>query len=182
MIDTGDDAGNPVLRSTFTFGNSQKGIDDMSRVSSMTIGLVLVFLGAQLFLVKSYLLSPTATRFAQEHFSANNGSRFAGGSTSNGWLDGWNGNVNQDGSSISNSRAGQSWPYYQAGNTGSGGNGGVYQNSSYNSNSQSPGSSLFASGNNSTGAGKRVVPPGWIMWPALFLGAIFFLHGAALRS
>ncbi len=29
---------------------------------------------------------------------------------------------------------------------------------------------------------KRVAPPRWLRWSFLFLGVVFFLHGAALRN
>lgn len=151
----------------------------MSRITSMTIGLVLIFIGAQFYLVKSYLLTPTATRFVQEHFNSNNGSRFtpasgpSSGWGSNGWTN-WAGSGNQ---SISNAPAGQQWPYYRTDNASSG-NGGIFSNSSF----QRPAVGTGQHANAWFGPGTRFVPPSWIMWPAFFLGAVFFLHGAALKS
>lgn len=43
----------------------------MSRIITMTLGLVLILFGAQLYFVKSYLLTPQATRFLAEHFGDN---------------------------------------------------------------------------------------------------------------
>jgi len=173
---------------------TEKGYLTMSRISSMTIGLVLIFLGAQLYLVKSYLLTPTATRFVQEHFSSNNDSMFAAPSlqgngllTSNGSGNGGNGfsvgNWNAGNASIGQAPAGQKWPYYQ---TGSSSNAGQFANSSFRSPATNGGGvNTFGSGFNTaavSGGGSRFVPPRWIMWPALFLGVVFFLHGVALRG
>ncbi len=186
----------------------------MSKVGSMTFGLALIFLGIQLFLVKSYLLTPTATRFVNDYFNSNNGSQFAttgpttlgngrllNGGQSNGALSnaGFNGarqntgnNPLQFGSSNQGQlgrHPGQSWPYYStnSGNNGAAFSGRPFQNSSFANSSvgmqgASPASSsasqVFPDGQ----IRKRFVPPRWIMWPALFLGSVFFLHGVALRS
>lgn len=40
----------------------------MSRIYVMTLGLFLIFLGIQAFLVKAYVLTPEATRFVAERF------------------------------------------------------------------------------------------------------------------
>ena len=45
----------------------------MSKLSSMTVGLVFIFVGLQLMLVKSYTLSPTGSRFMQSEMQAPNG-------------------------------------------------------------------------------------------------------------
>lgn len=165
----------------------------MSRISSMTIGLVLIFLGAQLYLVKSYLLTPTATRFVQEHFSSNSDSQFATpnpgsnglftNSGSNSWGgNSWAANGNSSGS-IGQAPAGQKWPYYQTSGNAVGNTPGLFSNSSYQTPAASNGIHQFGSMNAGlTNGGKRFVPPRWIMWPALFMGAVFFLHGAALRN
>ena len=81
----------------------------ISKFASMTAGLVLILLGAQLYLVKSYLLSPSATRFMAEHFNQNHESRFSDrvGASGSG-----NYNSNQQSATPSSSQPGQSWPYY----------------------------------------------------------------------
>lgn len=188
---------------------------NMSRISSMTVGLVLIFLGSQLYLVKSYLLTPTATQFVSEHFSSNKDSQFASpvltnsggllngnnpqtfnnpwgsGGTGNtiGGSSGWTGGNSGNGI-ISSAPAGQKWPYYRTDNAGfngignvgiaQGGNGSLnpFSNSSY----QNPIGGISASNVATFGTSKRFVPPQWIMWPALFLGTVLFLHGAALRG
>ena len=38
----------------------------MARINIMTIGLILVFLGAQFFFVRTYVLTPQASRFVAE--------------------------------------------------------------------------------------------------------------------
>lgn len=42
----------------------------MSRVFIMTLGLVLIFFGIQTFLIKSFILTPQASRFVAERFEA----------------------------------------------------------------------------------------------------------------
>lgn len=125
----------------------------MSKVASMTIGLVLIFMGAQFFMVKSYLLTPTATSFMAEHFNENSDSQFS----------------SEIGNLASNSPgpSAQSWPYYQSSQSSSAG--GV--------------PSRFGSFVNSPPPGyqHRLVPPKWVTWPTLFMGVVFFLHGLALR-
>ena len=162
----------------------------MSKTAAMTLGLVMIFVGAQLFLVKSWLLNPTATQIFNENFSENNTSIFSGnnsgltagnsssGSNSGGWFD----NLFNSGTSTSGvanstpSYPGQSWPYYQTGNAGyNTGNTGVVSNGSYQRTS-SP-----AVGRMDTTGRQLVVLPRWFMWPVLFLGAIFFLYGVSLR-
>ncbi len=203
----------------------------MSRTLSMTAGLVLIFLGTQLFLVKSYLLTPSASQFMAEHFNSNNESRFAlpnlqannnGGQSfltpqsGTQFNSGYNGNAGYtgngafnnassqfDGGSL-NSYPGQSWPYYRSqGGTGNSfsapaNDGGLFQNGTFSTPGvESSGFNATTNGFNSGAIGqvantgyftgtdgllrKRFVPPQWIMWPALFLGVVLFLHGAALR-
>lgn len=137
----------------------------------MTVGLVLILLGTQLYLVKSYLLTPSATRFMAEHFNQNQDSQFSGqtGGLSAGVM-----NPNQQ-SAASYSQPGQSWPYYRT----------AQSENSYAS--VSSGSAVPARLGSLTtsvpqGYQHRFVPPQWIMWPALFVGAVLFLHGLALRT
>lgn len=167
--------------------NSRK-VSSMSRTAAMTIGLVLIFIGVQLFMVKSYLLTPTATRFVEENFQNNNGSQFASGNNSGGLFQSNKNSGGLFGDNGANQRSGelasypgQSWPYYNTNQSGQrAGNGSVFQNSTYN-----PPSSFASSSSKvilGNGQQRRFVPPRWIMWPALCLGAISFLHGVALRS
>lgn len=120
----------------------------------MTIGMVLILLGAQLFMVKSYLLTPTATSFMAEHFNKNNESRFSAGDS---------GGI---ASNLSPGNSSQSWPFYQSGQSGS---------------SSVP--SQFGSYTSSPPPGyqHRLVPPKWVTWPALFVGVVFVMNGLALK-
>ncbi len=139
----------------------------MSKLSSMTIGLVLIFLGIQLTMVKSYLLTPTATGMIQEDIDAlNRGGAMAAKEES--MFSGIFGSAPSASSPPASS--GQSWPYYQSGNTNTGS--GSFQNSSWGGGS---------SDGKWIGPGKRMAPPRWVKWPPLFLGLVFFLHGLALR-
>lgn len=126
----------------------------MSKIASMTIGLVLIFVGIQLFMVKSFLLTPTATSFLAEHFHQNSDSRFA------------NPGIIPGGNNLTNGQSASGWPFYQA------------------SQSTAVGVPAgFASLGSVTPPGyrHRLVPPKWVTWPALFVGVVFFLHGLALR-
>lgn len=145
------------------------GFMKISKFASMTIGLVLILAGAQLYLVKSYLLTPAATRFFAEHFSQNQDSQF---SAQSGGLTARTFNTSQP-SAIPNT-PGQSWPYYPTAQTG---------NSFYGGNSNSAVPARFGSLVNSMPPGhqQRFVPPQWFMWPALFIGVVLFLHGLALK-
>jgi hypothetical protein len=143
----------------------------------MTIGLVLIFLGLQLVIVKSWYLSPTAARFLREDLQG--GNRLATGSGNDeslfgGIFESPSGRNN----SIAGSPSGQSWPYYRSSQGGNGGsaewNTGTYRNSSFSSESTAGTSGVV-------GSGQRIVPPRWVSWPPLFLGIVFFLHGLALR-
>ena len=139
----------------------------MSRISAMTIGLVLIFIGAELTLVKSVVLSPTAHQFLQEDLQPNNEPIFTTGKKkSSSWFSGFS----QGNQSYSNAGAGQSWPYYKTGNGDS--NTSSIQSSSF----KSPLAKI-----ENIGAGKRLAPPRWMKWPPLFIGIVFFLHGVALR-
>jgi hypothetical protein len=138
----------------------------MSKLASMTIGLILVFLGSQLFLVKSYLLTPSATRFMAEHLSQNHDSRF-----SNAAPDGYGNTTGQNGAMYA--QPGQAWPYYQTSQSG-------YSMASASGNSVPARLGSFADVI-PPGYQYRFVPPQWIMWPAFFLGTVLFLHGLALR-
>jgi len=148
----------------------------MSRISSMTVGLVLIFIGAQLTLIKSVVLTPTATQFLQEDFQTDSQPMFSDGTNQSQFLGGVFSGSYQSGNSgsDSNSVAGQSWPYYQTGSSGaSGGNNAPStQNSSYSSSMPSV---------PNIGPGRRLAPPRWTKWPPLFIGVVFFLHGVALR-
>ena len=142
----------------------------MSKLASMTIGLVLIFLGLQLVLVKSWLLTPMATEFLE---AEGNGSAISSTQDKDDSLFG--GIFGSSGSgqpSIRQAPAGQSWPYYQ---TNSGNSAAPnFDNSSWRSESSAQDGQWLA-------PGKRFVPPRWLSWPPLFLGIVFFLHGLALR-
>lgn len=139
----------------------------MSKFSSMTVGLVLILIGIQFFMIKSYLLTPSATRFMAEHMSQNTESRFS--ANANGQV----ANLTTPGTTGTWGQAGQQWPYY---NTSS--NTAVYGNAS----TIVPQRSTSYADTMPPGYQHRIVPPQWIVWPALFLGTVLFLHGLALRS
>lgn len=157
----------------------------MSRVSAMTIGLVLIFLGAELLMVKSFLLTPRATRFMAEHFGGNSATPGPTPIENQGSKGGIfaNGSFKQLFGGTSTNRSnypGQSWPYYRT------------QNTPYSGPGNSSGS-LFTSGaqgtpssgplllNSSRFGQKRVPTPKWLCWPTIFVGVVFFLHGVALK-
>ncbi len=126
----------------------------MSRISAMTIGLVMIMIGAQLFVVRAYYLSPKTARFLAETFG------------DNGQYPGAESSIQSNGFSTAN-RAGQSWPYYRSDSLG------AAPITQFASNRTAPATSY---------ASQRMVPPRWLCWPIFFLGAVFFLHGVALRN
>ena len=143
----------------------------MSKLASMTTGLVLILIGAQLYFVKSYLLTPSATRFVAENMSRNTDSRFSTGGGSGGLGGAIGSPPVSNGSWVQ--PPGQKWPYYGTNNTGNG-----FGNASTTSSVQSASYGRAIP----PGYQHRVIPPQWIMWPSLFLGVVLFLHGLALRS
>ena len=144
----------------------------------MTIGLVLIFIGIQLTLVKSVVLTPTANQFLQEEFPQNNQPMISPGeSPGKGFLGGLFGG---SGPGKTDHQPGQTWPYYQSGSSQPGSaaaasSAPAFQNSSW----QTPGTNPAPLG--TIQPGKRMVPPRWMKWPPIFVGIVFFLHGAALR-
>ncbi|MGI9516126.1 MAG: hypothetical protein ACR2NP_03695 [Pirellulaceae bacterium] len=160
----------------------------MSKSAAMTLGLVLIFFGAQLLLVKSWLLNPTATRIFNENFAENNASIFSSKNEANnngGLLGGLFGS-GSSASGVANSpprssNPGQSWPYYQTDNASYSSGNGVFSNGSYQRTTTPGLISDPAVGRMDTTGRQLVVLPRWFMWPVLFLGAIFFLYGVSLR-
>jgi hypothetical protein len=133
----------------------------ISKFASMTTGLVLMLIGAQLVLVKSYRLTPSATRFMAEHFSQNGESQMTNPVSGNAL------------SSSSFNPSGQTWPYYKTIQGGSvPGSGAATVPAQLGS---------FVS-RVPPGYQARFAPPRWMMWPALFVGTVLFLHGLALRA
>ena len=126
----------------------------MSRTSAMTIGLVLIFVGIQLYVVQSYYLAPRTNRFLVENFGVQPGTQVDLST------------VNPFSSASQNTSPGQSWPYYQSANSAP-----PVQQAVYNKVA-----SLASFGT------RRVTPPRWICWPILCLGVVFYLHGLAMRS
>ena len=136
----------------------------MSKLSSMTIGLVLIFVGLQLMMVKSYTLSPTGTRFMQQEMQTESPQPNNGGGL-------FTGIFRSSGQNNNASQAGQSWPYYRASSASTSATGvPAYQASTSQTNNQWVGQT------------KKLAPPRWLAWPPLFLGIVLFLHGIALRQ
>ena len=137
----------------------------MSKLSSMTIGLVLIFIGLQLMLVKSYTLSPTGTRFMQQELQTEASQANNGGGLFTG--------IFRPSGQTNNSapQAGQSWPYYRSSNASA-------------SNARVPAyqASATQTSDQWLGQTKKLAPPRWLAWPPLFLGVVLFLHGLALRQ
>ncbi len=126
----------------------------MSRSSIMTNGILLVLLGIQLNLVDTYVMTPKFTGFWNERFS---GPLFA-----------------------------EEAPVAQKENTGFASSFGFGNNNQNNSQQVPTSQASFSNDNMATNAAdsngslKQFTPPSWICWPLIFLGAVVFLHGAAL--
>lgn len=166
----------------------------MSRYTRMTLGFLLIFLGVKFHMVKSYTLTPRATKFyvsrVQSSLAENspvttvNGVQNYNGS----------GNANTGSPGIYNSQYnnyGQqsgfnSWGSYSnryTPNNIPNNNSGVFQNAAYQS-SLSPNGYNGSYANGIGGANlqqKTITSPAWLGWPVLFLGAVFVIHGAIRR-
>ncbi len=127
----------------------------MRRTSTMTLGFLLIFIGIQLNLVETYVLTPRVSNF----LTANGSSRFNSNASainpaSNGIV-----NVNpqfnrQPG--IQNSPYNS--PYYQA---------------------SFPQAQFEPIAN--VGPAKTFSPSKWLCWPVLFFGAVLLLQGFSFR-
>ena len=127
----------------------------MRRTSVMTMGFVLIFIGIQLNLVETYVLTPRFSSFLSEHASPSQSPGFANGTINPN--SGFDPTVAQN--SIQNS------PFYQASYPGPPGNTAL--------NGLNRTAPNFA-------APKVVSPPNWLCWPILFLGTVVFLHGFSM--
>ena len=128
--------------------------DLMSRSSIMTGGVLLVLLGIQLNFVDTYVMSSQFTDFCNERFSA---PLFL-----------------------------EEVPVAQEESTNFG-SGFGFGNNNQNLSQPIPTSQASFSMNaldedTASGSGelKQITPPSWMCWPLIFLGAVLFLHGAAL--
>lgn len=132
----------------------------MSRYTTVTLGFLLVFIGIKFHMVESYFLTPKATQFWLERIEEptntvqNNG--FGNGNYAN----------------YSNSYNQYSGNYLA--------NNGIQNNPFQNASYQTPygGQGPLA---NRLWPQKQITTPRWLGWPVLFLGAVFVLHGAAMR-
>ncbi len=126
----------------------------MRRTSVMAMGFVLVFLGVQLNLVETYVLTPRFSSFLSEHAEPTSQSGFRN-----------NGLVNRQ-SPMVNPNTGlveqqNNSPFYQASFPN-----GAPINQPMMTNFSTP---------------KVVTPPSWMCWPVLFLGTVVFLHGFSMK-
>ena len=111
----------------------------MNRVQYMTLGLVLAFVGSQLYFIDTYVLTPQATKWV--------------GKADKSELD-----------PLQNSNfAAQSPQDYNR----------VFQQANYSQSTDQNGQWKTL---------RNITHPKWICWPVFFLGAVFFLHGIALRD
>lgn len=125
----------------------------------MTIGFLLIFVGIQLNLVDSFVLTSEATKFWHERIvdPANELVTDSGaGYPANGY--GSAGQYQQQQPSPFQS------PYFQASWNGNNPQAQGYQQQSF------------------AGAPKILTPPSWICWPVFFAGTVFFLHGLSMRQ
>ena len=123
----------------------------MSRTATMATGFFLVLAGLQLYLVESFTMTPRVSHFFNDKFTQQYPSA----------VPSFQNNVAASGNF---SAPGQNYnsPYYQA---------------SY---SQPNGNQIASSGPVApiSSGQSTIVPPRWICWPVLFLGAFLLLQGA----
>ncbi|MFK7768839.1 MAG: hypothetical protein AB8B55_16585 [Mariniblastus sp.] len=136
----------------------------MRRTSTMTMGFVLIFIGIQLNLVETYVLTPRFSNFLSENRALD-----LTGQTQSPFMNqaaavNSNRPMNFDpqlNANQNNPNAPYNSPYYQA--------------SFANGQMVAP----FSSAAN-LGQPKTFSPPKWLCWPALFLGAVLFLQGLSI--
>ncbi len=108
----------------------------------MTLGFLLIFIGIQLNVVDSYVMTPRMSRFLSDNFS--NSQPFGGPEI-----------INQQ-------------PFQQS-----------FQQASFG---QPPRVEVPRPSLGFANVPNRIIhPPGWIGWPIMFLGAVFFLNGVIRR-
>ncbi len=131
----------------------------MRRTSTMTLGFLLIFIGIQLNLVETYVLTPRVSNFLTE----NGGSRFNTNASV----------INPAGNGIVNvnpqfnrqpgiQNTPYNSPYYQA---------------SFPQAQSVPQFEPIAN----VGPAKTFSPSKWLCWPVLFFGAVLLLQGFSLR-
>ena len=128
----------------------------MRRTSIMTMGFVLIFIGIQLNLVETYVLTPRFSNFLSENGVSDPSTGHPPTIIPNGMVNLNNNNQQNIRNTPYNS------PYYQA---------------SFPQ-VQPPQFSPVAS---LSGQAKTFSPPKWLCWPVLFLGAVLFLQGLAMQ-
>ena len=148
----------------------------------MTIGFLLLFTGAQLSLVDSYVLTPRASKFWAEKMNSSDG--LIQTVYEDGYVPPQSGLTGQqvlNPQSRLNPQSNFANNAYQSGYGGS-----PFQNTGY----QAPfnANPILGSANGPVAAlsqgpypPKRIIPPDWLCWPAICLGAVLFLYGAAFK-
>lgn len=128
----------------------------MNRTVVMTLGFLLVFFGIQLNIVDSYVLTPRVATFISTKF--NNDPAFQNNAiNANQQL----GTFNQQTGTFNQ----QPGPFTQAG---------------FTTGQQNQPIGLVGAANQ--GVNRVIRPPGWIGWPVMFLGAVFFLNALTMRK
>ena len=177
----------------------------MSRISLITWGLLLIFVGVQLNLVDSFVLTPRATKFWKSKLTsgpfenAGGPNQFAGRQQGQPLQGQSFSDQYASGRRAAPSARGSSFPYstpnYRRFRGNSGGQG-IYQ-AGFNNNPQNRfgnNGSIRNAGYGNPGnanpnqpasrfAGQKMItPPSWFCWPAIFTGAVLSLFGAARRD
>jgi hypothetical protein len=135
----------------------------MRRISAMTLGFVLIFVGLQLHLVDTFVLTPRFSNLLSSGTTQFDGPQVPMNFNPNVNIQ----NPNQRIQQPFQSNEAYNSPYYQASFTGNG-----------QPINQPPIQSLAP---RVTGPTRAVSPPGWICWPVLFFGTVMLLHGISMR-
>jgi len=126
----------------------------------MTLGFVLIFIGIQLHLVKTYVLTPRFSNFLSANAPLNEPPQMGPGLNQAFNMP----NINPNNQPNSNYNS----PYYQASYPGN--------NPAMN---QPPIQPLAAP--SITVPARTFSPPQWFCWPVLFMGTVLLLHGISMR-
>ena len=122
----------------------------------MTTGFVLIFLGLQLHLVNTFVLTPRFSNFLAEHASGAEQTPTQAFLPSAGYTNPMAQNQNS--------------PFFQAS---------FPQNTLQNP--QAPMMPMAAISNPRLAGPKSFSPPKWLCWPVLFMGTVVLLHGISMR-
>jgi len=144
----------------------------------MIWGLLLIFVGVELNLVNSVVLTPRASRFWESRLSASPFEDGLGGTASSGSPFSRASQRTAYGQSFSDQYGARNNFPFSTPSSRSYRNGSPFGNSNFRSAGYDS-SAVVGTVSTEFGDQKMITPPSWYCWPPIFLGAVLFLFGAA---